>query len=244
MAAERKVYSSVGLPPAGACARDIPGNIVTDGASNILTGGQAGEEPAGRTIAFEDAALVRRCREGDLRGFEALVAKYQHRLYNAVYRMTGRPEDAEELAQEAFLKALEKLDTFGGRSSFYTWLYRIAVNLTLSQRRRAARVRFQPLTTGEQDFDRSQAGKLSAEMAGRRNPGPAAAAESAETARRVSEALERLDDEFRVVVVLRDVEGMDYAQIADVLDVPAGTVKSRLHRARAMLRELLSDLVE
>jgi RNA polymerase sigma-70 factor (ECF subfamily) len=210
----------------------------------MVTGEQAGGQPAGRTIAFEDAALVQRCRKGDLRGFEALVAKYQHRLYNAVYRMTGRPDDAEELAQDAFLKALEKLDTFGGRSSFYTWLYRIAVNLTISHRRRAGRIKFQPLTTGEQDFDRSRAAELSARAAGERNPGPAAAAESAETARRVTEALEQLDDEFRVVVVLRDVEGMDYAQIADVLDAPVGTVKSRLHRARGMLRELLSDLVQ
>ncbi|MGC9454584.1 MAG: sigma-70 family RNA polymerase sigma factor [Phycisphaerae bacterium] len=204
---------------------------------------EQGEAPtSGRTIAFEDASLVQRCRSGDLRGFEALVAKYQHRLYNALYRMTGRSDDAEEIAQDAFLKALEKLDSFGGRSSFYTWLYRIAVNLTISRRRRQGRIRFQPLTVGDEDFDRSQAAALSARKHQNGNPGPAAAAESAETARLVTDALERLDDEYRIVVVLRDIEGMDYAQIAEVLELPAGTVKSRLHRGRSMLREMLGNL--
>ncbi len=217
---------------------------MTDGASNIVMGEQDDARQSGRTIAFEDAALVQRCRNGDLRGFEALVAKYHRRLYNAVYRMTGRIEDAEEIAQDAFVKALEKLDSFGGRSSFYTWVYRIAVNMTISQRRRDGRIRFQSLTGADEDFDRSQAAALSAEMSERRNPGPAAAAESAENARRVTDALEQLDDEFRVVVVMRDVEGMDYARIAEVLDTPVGTVKSRLHRAREMLREILSDLVQ
>ncbi|MFP3938522.1 MAG: sigma-70 family RNA polymerase sigma factor [Phycisphaerae bacterium] len=207
-----------------------------------MTGRQGDVSSSARAIAFEDASLVQRCRDGDLRGFEALVAKYQHRLYNALYRMTGRSDDAEELAQDAFLKALEKLDSFAGRSSFYTWLYRIAVNLTISRRRREGRIRFQPLTVGDDDFDRSQAAELSARKRQNGNPGPAAMAESAEAAGRLTDALERLDDEYRIVVVLRDIEGMDYAQIAEVLELPAGTVKSRLHRGRCMLREMLSDL--
>lgn len=208
-----------------------------------MTGEHGETRPTARTIAFEDAALVQRCRSGDLRGFEALVAKYQHRLYNALYRMTGSSDDAEELAQDAFLKALEKLESFGGRSSFYTWLYRIAVNLAISRRRREGRIRFQPLTFGDEDFDRSQAAALTAQKRQSANPEPSAAAESAETARLVTDALERLDDEYRVVVVLRDIEGMDYARIAEVLELPAGTVKSRLHRARMMLREMLGDVV-
>jgi RNA polymerase sigma-70 factor (ECF subfamily) len=199
-----------------------------------------GAKPKG-TIAFDDAALVEQCRRGDMQAFGSLVAKYQDRIFNMVYRMCGRRADAEELTQEAFLKALERIGQFRGQSQFYTWLFRIAANLTISHRRRSGRVRFQSLT-GPEEFEQSQADALTASMARRRNPAPEAAAMAAETQRRIMQALEELDDEFRLVVVLCDVEGMDYARIADVLGVPVGTVKSRLHRARCMLKEKLADL--
>ena len=202
------------------------------------------ERPAGGgTIAFEDAALVERCRKGDLRAFEALVAKYQDRVYTLLLRMVNRPAEAEELAQETFLKALEKLSLFRGASGFYTWLFRIAANLAISHRRRGQRVRFRPLD-GPDDGDVSQADALTAATAELRNAPPEAAAMAEETKERVTEALEELDDDYRLVVVLRDVEDMDYGQIADMLEVPVGTVKSRLHRARMILKEKLSDLVE
>lgn len=203
---------------------------------------QAGDEPiaAAQPIAFEDTALVQRCREGDLRAFEALVAKYQDRVYNMIFRMCGRAADAEELAQETFLKALEKIGQFKGHSGFYTWLFRIAANLTISQRRRAARVRFSPLTAMD---DSDEAGGNGRAVAQHRHAAPDAAAISAETNDRVAAAVEELDEEYRLAVVLRDVEEMDYAQIADVLEVPVGTVKSRLHRARCILKDKLGDLV-
>ncbi|HUS93132.1 MAG TPA: sigma-70 family RNA polymerase sigma factor [Phycisphaerae bacterium] len=194
------------------------------------------------TISFEDAALVDQCRKGDMQAFGSLVAKYQDRIFNMVYRMCGRRADAEELTQEAFLKALERIAQFRGHSQFYTWLFRIAANLTISHRRRGGRVRFHSLG-GPEEFEQGQADALTAAMARRRDPGPEAAAMAAETNQRVMQALEELDDEFRLVVVLCDMEDMDYAQIADVLAVPVGTVKSRLHRARCMLKEKLADLV-
>jgi len=194
------------------------------------------------TISFEDAALVDQCRKGDMQAFGSLVAKYQDRLFNMVFRMCGRRADAEELTQEAFLKALERISQFRGHSQFYTWLFRIAANLTISHRRRAGRVRFHSLS-GPEEFEHSQADALTAAMARRRSPSPEAAVSAAETNQRVLLALEELDDEFRLVVVLCDIEGMDYAQIAQVLGVPVGTVKSRLHRARCMLRGKLADLV-
>ncbi|MFB3890432.1 MAG: sigma-70 family RNA polymerase sigma factor [Phycisphaerae bacterium] len=197
-----------------------------------------------KTIVFEDAALVERCRKGDLRAFEALVAKYQDRVYNMVLRMVGRAADAEELAQETFLKALEKIGQFRGASGFYTWLFRIAANLAISLRRRNGRVRFGPLTAVDDNGDGGAGEAATAAVASRRNPGPEAAAMSSETNRRVTQAIEELDDEYRVVVVLRDIEDMDYAQIAGVLDLPVGTIKSRLHRARCMLKDKLADLVE
>ena len=194
------------------------------------------------TVAFEDAALVERCRKGDMQAFGALVAKYQDRLFNMVFRMCGRRADAEELAQEAFLRALERIESFRSQSRFYTWLFRIAANLTISYRRRARRIRFEPLG-GPEEFGETQAAARTAELASKRNPGPEAEAMTAETNQRISRALEELDDEHRLVVLLRDVEDMDYRQIAEVVGVPVGTVKSRLHRGRCTLRDKLADLV-
>ena len=197
---------------------------------------------AGDALAFEDAPLVDRCRKGDLRAFEALVAKYQDRVYNMILRMCGRPADAEELAQETFLKALEKIGQFRGQSGFYTWLFRIAANLTISHRRRGGLIRFQSLMGGD-DGD-GEAMDLAPRLAAANTPPPEAVMMTAELSSRLMAALDGLDDEFRLAVVLRDVEEMDYSQIAEVLEVPIGTVKSRLHRGREMLKEKLSDLMQ
>ena len=194
-------------------------------------------------IAFDDAALLERCRKGDVRAFGALVAKYQNRVYNLVFRMCGRHSDAEEMAQETFLKAMENLGQFRGQSSFYTWLFRIAANIAISQRRRRGRVHFGSLC-GEDGFESEQAALVTAGIARRRSPGPEAEAMTLELRYRVSRAIEELDDEFRLVVVLRDIEEMDYQQIAEVLDLPVGTIKSRLHRARCILKSRLSDLMK
>jgi RNA polymerase sigma-70 factor (ECF subfamily) len=175
-----------------------------------------------------------------MQAFAALVAKYQDRVLNTILRLCGNMCDAEELAQETFLKALEKLSLFRGQSKFYTWLFRIAVNLTISSRRRGVRVKFHPL--GGSDDAGAQMSPM-AQVASRREPSPPAAAMSAEASQRVTEALDELDEEFRAVVVLRDIEDMDYAQIGAVLDLPVGTVKSRLHRARCALQAKLADLM-
>jgi RNA polymerase sigma-70 factor (ECF subfamily) len=156
--------------------------------------------------------------------------------------MCGRRADAEELAQETFLKALERIGQFRGGSQLYTWLFRIAANLTISHRRRSGRIKFQPLA-GPDESGENQAAALTAATASRRNPGPEALAMAADTQQRVSQAIEELDDEFRLVVVLRDVEDMDYGQVAEILEVPVGRGKSRLHRARCILKDKLVDLV-
>ena len=222
------------------------GNLVTEQASNILAGDEAlaGQQQVGpTTIPFEDAGLVARCRKGDMQAFGVLVTKYHTRVFNMIFRMCGRRADAEELAQEVFLKALENLDQFRGRSKFYTWLFRIAANLTISHRRRGGRVRFQSLTRDD-DYDGAQAESLTAELAERRTANPEKDAMTAETADMVTAAPDELDDEFRLVVVLRDIEGMDYSRIGQVLELPVGTVKSRLHRARCLLRSKLSGLID
>ena len=193
----------------------------------------------GGAIQFEDEALVERCRKGDMPAFGLLVAKYQDRLYNLLYRMMGNAADAEELAQETFLKALESIGQFQGASRFYTWLFRVAVNLAISHRRRGGRVKFQTLSAPE---DGDGPG-LGVRLADGRDGSPSALALNAETRQAVLRALESLDEEYRVVVLLCDVEEMDYSQIAAVLDQPLGTVKSRLHRGRSMLRSKLANLM-
>ena len=202
-------------------------------------GGPDGRKP----IAFDDLTLVQRFRQGDIESFSLLVEKYQDRIYNMLLRMCGRPADAEELAQEAFLRAMERIGQFHGRSKFYTWLFRIAANLAISHRRRGGRIKFHSLT-GPEDGDSSGSDALTSGLAAKRQGGPQAAAVAAETSEYVMEALGELDDEFRLVVVLRDIEEMDYAQVADVMNVPVGTVKSRLHRARALLRDRLRGLLD
>jgi RNA polymerase sigma-70 factor, ECF subfamily len=204
----------------------------------------AAEKPDGlnRPIAFDDAALVEACRKGQMQAFTSLIAKYQDRLFNGVLRMCGDRDEAADLCQEAFVRAIEKIAGFRGHSQFYTWLFRIAVNLTISRRRSAGRVRLASLSSDPELGD-GQAAALTSELAAQREADPVKKAMDEETKRRVLEALEALDDEYRVVVVLRDIEDMDYAQMAGVLALPVGTVKSRLHRARLMLKEKLADLV-
>ena len=193
---------------------------MTDSSSNVLADGELLERPASaRASAVDDETLIRRCRQGDVEAFAPLVTKYRNRVLNVVYRLCGNQADAEELTQDAFCKAFEKLQLFRGGSQFYTWLFRIATNLAISHRRRAVRVKFHSLT-GADDGNPGRADHLTAEAAERREPGPEATAASNETARRVHAALATLDEEFRMAVVLRDLEGMDYARVAEVMGVP------------------------
>jgi len=186
--------------------------------------------------AVTDAELVRRAQDGDAAAFAGLVVRYQGRVFNTCYRMCPNHADAADLTQSAFLKALEALPKFEARSQFLTWLFRIAVNLCISHRRQRAR---RP-TVALADH-RLQLGDPA-------EPGVAAPEEAADVIAEKNElcgqlqsALVRLPDEFRAALVLKDIEGMDYAAIAAVLEVPLGTVKSRIHRGRLMLRELLLE---
>ncbi|MDP7163320.1 MAG: sigma-70 family RNA polymerase sigma factor [Phycisphaerae bacterium] len=218
---------------------------MTERASKITacdSSAAARQVAAREPIAFDDLALVRQFRKGDMEAFSLLVAKYQDRIYNMLLRMVARPADAEELAQEAFLRAMERISQFGGRSKFYTWLFRIATNLAISRQRRRGRIKFHSLD-GPEEYDGRGPRALGTAQAARREASPLTAAVTKETNARVAAAIDELDEEFRLVVVLRDIEEMDYAQVAEVMDVPVGTVKSRLHRARRMLRDRLKNLL-
>jgi RNA polymerase sigma-70 factor (ECF subfamily) len=204
-----------------------------------------------RHIKAEDATLVERWRQGDISAIERLVGKYQGRIYNLILKICANPDTAAELTQDTFVKIIENIDRFESRSSFYTWAFRIAVNLTLNYCKRKTAVRWSSLdaeTSGHQGIRSSgyQDEPVEATLAGilkdEKTPDPAQIAENRELCRLVQVALGKLDEEQRTVVVLRDIEGMDYAQIAEVLAVELGTVKSRLSRARAALRQILEAL--
>jgi RNA polymerase sigma-70 factor (ECF subfamily) len=182
-----------------------------------------------------DAALVSRAQQGDSAAFGGLVVRYQHRVYNTCYRMCNNHDDALDLTQSAFLKAFQALPNFDARASFFTWLFRIAVNLTLSQRR--ARRRRPTLVLRQFDDDERPCEPADA----RAQDDPSRIIEQTEMQERLGAALDELDDDFRAAVVLRDVEGLNYAAIAEVLELPVGTVKSRIHRGRLMLRALLEQ---
>lgn len=183
-----------------------------------------------------DTELVRRAQRGVPAALTELVSRYQDRIYNTCYRMCHNDADALDLTQGTFLKAIEALPRFQHRSSFYTWLFRIAVNLTLTHRRTKARQRTHSL---DEPVGNDCDGPIPAVPG--RDAEVSRATEQRELQDRIEWALDHLDDEFRAAVVLKDIEGLDYAGIAEVLNVPIGTVKSRIHRGRTMLRDLLCD---
>jgi RNA polymerase sigma-70 factor (ECF subfamily) len=189
---------------------------------------------------FEDALLVRHVQAGDLHAFTQLVRKYQDRVYNVCRRVCGHADDAQDLTQEAFLKAFESIANFQGKSAFFTWIFRIAVNLSLSYQRKR-NVRFTVSLEATSDQDDTRTGGPAASVSDNRWPDPAGETAAAETRRQVAAALLGLDEEHRAVLVLRDVEGLDYQAIADVLELPVGTVKSRIFRGRLALRERLAS---
>ena len=185
-----------------------------------------------------DEELVGQVLAGDGATFGEIVQRHEDRLYNTIYRLVGSAEDARDLLQDTFVKAYENLKTFRGGSSLYTWLFRIAVNTSLSHRRRRKWVQ---MSAPAGDEDDPNPGNAVADTAA---ANPADRLVTAETDVLVQEAINGLDDEHRTVVVLRDIQHCDYRQIAEILEVPPGTVKSRLHRARMMLRDKLQPLLE
>lgn len=186
-----------------------------------------------------DERLVAQAQRGDAAAFGRLVVRHQDALYNGISRLVGRREDAEDLAQDTFVKAFRNIAGFQGRSKFYTWLYSIAMNVVISHRRRVGvRRRVPHLSLSE-----SHEGDGARDVADGRSDPPDVPAQRAETAERIELAIAELDDDYRAVVVLRDIEGFDYATIAELIQCPQGTVKSRLHRARLALRDTLKDLV-
>ncbi|HLK86105.1 MAG TPA: sigma-70 family RNA polymerase sigma factor [Candidatus Binataceae bacterium] len=182
----------------------------------------------------DEAELIERARTGDTGAFGILVERYQRRVVGVAMAVVHDQEDALELAQETFVRAFENVGKFESRSSFSTWLYRIAANIAIDFRRRERR---HPTMRGDE-----------AEIELQRLPSKLGDAfketQRGEMAERIRRALDQLTPEHRAAILLREVEGLSYDEISDVLQCPRGTVMSRLHYARNHLRAILKDLAE
>jgi len=169
----------------------------------------------------EDLALVRGCLRGDRQAFEQVVDRYQKPIYNAAYRIVGRREDAEDVTQQVFINAFKSLRSFNEKKSFFSWLYRIAVNESLNKLKSlASREIFDETDHGHDETPDDVYHKKELQLA-------------------VQHALGRLTNEHRTVVVLRHFQDLSYDEIAEILELPVKTVKSRLYEARQQLKDIL-----
>lgn len=185
------------------------------------------------TPVNDDTAVIGQVRAGDANAFGILVRKYQDRLFHCLAHLAGNVHEAEDLVQEAFVQAFLKIRSFQGQSSFFTWLYRIAFNLSVTQLRRK---RTQVSLDGPPDspgIDPEDPGEAVTDKLTRD-----------ERAAQVQAALATLSPDYRAILVLREMEDCDYETIAEILDLPMGTVRSRLFRARMELRERLQPMLQ
>ena len=188
-------------------------------------------------MSLRERLLIRKLRERDPQAFREIVSRYRDRVYNLTYRMLGSHEEAEDLAQETFITVFKSIDTFRGDAKFGTWLYRITANLCknrikyLSRRHHRNQAEYnEEVVTG--------GGMREAQLTtGTPTPSPQKQLETMELEQFFRQAIQSLDEDQRLLVVLRDIEGLHYEEIFSITNVPVGTIKSRLHRARMILRK-------
>lgn len=197
-----------------------------------------------QTHGRSDEELVRRSTQGDSDAFDELVQRYQDRIYNLLARMCDSADEAEDLAQETFIQAYRALGSFKQGAKFYTWLFRIALNKGFSKRRQDVRRRQHEgvrldVSAGDGDNGNQTLGAMIAE---RKDNDPARHLDTELIRERVREELGKIDGDYRQILLLREVEGMDYDTIAETLTISKAAVKSRLHRARLEMARLLKDV--
>lgn len=192
-----------------------------------------GEEP------FDEARWVVKAQRGDLKAFDRLVGEYHGRIYALLYNMTSNREDAEDLVQEVFLKAHKALPKFRGQSSFYTWIYRIAVNRAINFVKKRKRRRGLSLDDVDMAIERDPA---LVDMAG--SDTPLRRLKLGEMQEKLNEALQTLSEKHRTVVVLHDIQGVPHQEIGEILGCSTGTVRSRLFYARQQLQAQLTGLLK
>jgi RNA polymerase sigma-70 factor, ECF subfamily len=194
-------------------------------------------------LATDDLTLVKRVRNGDQRAFKLLVERYQRKVYAVALGMLKDKEEAMDVSQEAFVKVYKYLDHFKGDSSFYTWLYRITVNICIDIIRKRAGAGGEPV-----EFDETQAVDLSQANIGalgsRLGTNPQKSALRRELADKIQEALATVPEKHRAILLLREIEGMSYEELSRTLDIPKGTVMSRLFHARTKVQKILSEYLD
>ncbi len=193
--------------------------------------------------ADADALLVERVKRGDTRAFELLVLKYRRRIERLVARIVRDPDSVADIAQETFIRAYRALPNFRGESAFYTWLYRIAVNTAkkaAAEQRRDPVVTESALAQGDEEGDET----YRVETALSDGETPEAVLASREIAQAVNAAVEALSEDLRQAVTLREIEGLSYEEIAQVMNCPIGTVRSRIFRAREAIAQRLRPLLD
>ncbi len=218
-------------------ARRKPADEQAQGSAPRAARGEEEQVPAPPQI--DEMELVKRARDSDLESYDELVKRYQERIYATIYHMTSNHEDANDLAQEAFIKAFHALKSFKGGSSFYTWVYRIAVNKTinfLKQRKNKAQMSLDDL-----DFNAEHHPDLVALISDKT---PRREVNLAELQEKLNGAMQKLSEPHRLVVTLHDVQGLSHEEIAKIMDCNIGTVRSRLFYARQQLQAYLSDYLK
>jgi RNA polymerase sigma-70 factor, ECF subfamily len=186
----------------------------------------------------EDMEIVQRFKAGDTGAFSILMGKYKKPILNLIYRFTGNADEAEDLAQEVFLRAYRGLSSFKAEAKFFTWLYRIAVNLSIRARQRKSKFKFQSLDQKTED------GCTEINLALSETSGADREILKEELCKRVRQAISELPEDQRVAVVLHRYQDLQYDEIAEIMKITVAAVKSRLHRARIVLREKLGPYVE
>jgi len=193
-------------------------------------------QPEHAVEAGVDLAIVQRVQAGDVRAFELLIQKYRERLFAIIYNLTANREDASDLAQEAFIKAFRSIGSFKGDSSFFTWLYRIAVNASLTHLKRNRMRRFFSFENLSEEVSQSELAEVLADKLQADKP-----TLIKELQEKLNEALQRLSLKHRTVVILFEIEGLSHQEIAQVMECSEGTVRSRLHYAKQQLQSYLQD---
>jgi RNA polymerase sigma-70 factor (ECF subfamily) len=194
-------------------------------------------------LATDDLTLVKRVRSGDQRAFKLLVERYQRKIYSVALGMLRDKEEALDVSQEAFVKVYKYLDHFKGDSSFYTWLYRITVNICIDSIRRRGTAKGEHVEFDESialDTAEASIGSLGSRL----GTNPQKAALRKELANKIQEALQEVPEKHRAILLLREIEGMSYEDLARTLEIPKGTVMSRLFHARAKLQKILCEYLE
>jgi RNA polymerase sigma-70 factor (ECF subfamily) len=185
-------------------------------------------------VSAEDRTLIRRCLRGDRKAYEALLHRYQDPVYNFCHRMVRDSGQAEDIAQEAFVRTLTRLEQYDERYSFASWVFKIASNLCIDHLRKSRRIAYsldEEIGTADGSYRREPAGL---------GPDPADRTHAAEQMRLLDEAVADLPEHYRVILLLRHREDLSYEEIARILDLPIGTVKIRIHRAREQVKRRLN----